>query len=161
MTTGSRIEVSSALAAWTMANAIFPGDFQKDTMSSERAGYPVYRSTVEYYDYICDLSNRLEINLKDGNRTINIWIVEQVGETQGIDITVEVTAMKSGEVRTYASYADFRKDYRFFLSSGKRYEDDENHFEKIISTLRLIDDHGTRTETVRYGMKIAFILKKW
>lgn len=66
MTTGSRIEVSSALAAWTMANTIFPGDFQKDTMSSERAGYPVYRSTVEYYNYICDLSNRLEINLKDG-----------------------------------------------------------------------------------------------
>ena len=28
---------------------------------------------MEYYNYICDLGARLEVNLVDG-RTINIWI---------------------------------------------------------------------------------------
>ena len=69
-----RIEVNSKCEAWNMVNAIFPTDYQKDELSSERAGYPVYRSTAEghYYDYICDLGDRLEVNLSGGT-TVNIW----------------------------------------------------------------------------------------
>lgn len=59
--------------AWTMAAEIFPTDYTKDDESSSRAGYPIYRSTSRNYCYICDLGDRLEINLDDG-RTINIWI---------------------------------------------------------------------------------------
>ncbi len=68
------IEVKTMQEAWNMVDQIFPTDYEEDPQSRERAGYPVYRSTVEYYDYICDLNDRLEINLKDG-RTINIWVV--------------------------------------------------------------------------------------
>lgn len=69
-----RIEVNSKREAWNMVNAIFPTDYQKDEFSSERAGYPVYRSTAEghFYDYICDLNDRLEVNLSSG-MTVNIW----------------------------------------------------------------------------------------
>lgn len=64
----------STQEAWNMANEIFPTDYEKDEASSQRAGYPVYRSTAEehYYFYICDLNDRLEVNM-DG-RSINIWI---------------------------------------------------------------------------------------
>lgn len=73
-----RFEAKNAQEAWDMVNSIFPTDYEKDEASSKNAGYPIYRSTAEdrYYDYICDLNDRLEINLHDGNRTINIWIVE-------------------------------------------------------------------------------------
>ena len=72
--TTKRLVVNSKREAWNMVNAIFPTDYTKDEFSSERAGYPVYRSTAEghFYDYICDLSDRLEINLT-GGKTVNIW----------------------------------------------------------------------------------------
>lgn len=44
-----------------------------DAESSDRSGYPIFRSNIEHYDYACDLGDRLEVNIKDGNRTINIW----------------------------------------------------------------------------------------
>lgn len=71
--------------AWNIANEIFPTDYQKDEEGSLRAGYPMYRSTSEdrHYDYICDLNDRLELNLADGNRTINIWI-EKDSEQENI-----------------------------------------------------------------------------
>lgn len=61
--------------AWKIVDEIFPSDYNYDSKSSASAGYPVYRSGIEYYDYICDLGDRLEINLKNG-KTINIWIKE-------------------------------------------------------------------------------------
>ena len=70
------IKVKNYSEAWEIVNEIFPTDYDKDEESSQRAGYPIYRSTAEgrYYDYICDLNDRLEVNLKDENRTINVWI---------------------------------------------------------------------------------------
>lgn len=70
--------------AWSTVNEIFPTDYEKDEDGSKRAGYPIYRSTSEdrYYDYICDLNDRLEINLHDGNRSINVWIQEPEGDTE-------------------------------------------------------------------------------
>lgn len=70
------IKVSSYEEAWGVVDSIFPTDYEKDEQSSERAGYPIYRSTADgrYYDYICDLNDRLEINLHDGNRSVNVWI---------------------------------------------------------------------------------------
>lgn len=67
-----RFEAKNIQEAWDIVNTIFPTDYDEDSQSSERAGYPIYRSTIEYYDYICDLGCRLEINLKDGNKTINV-----------------------------------------------------------------------------------------
>lgn len=81
------MKVSSMKEAWSKANEIFPTDYIKDEKSSERAGYPVYRSTAEghYYDYICDLGDRLEINLSTG-KTINIWVEEGNNEPSEAEI---------------------------------------------------------------------------
>lgn len=68
----------SAEEAWNKANEIFPTDYAKDEGSSQRAGYPIFRSTADghFYDYICDLNDRLEVNLSTGE-TVNIWIEQE------------------------------------------------------------------------------------
>lgn len=70
--------VKSAEEAWNKANEIFPTDYAKDEGSSQRAGYPIFRSTSDghFYDYICDLNDRLEVNLSTGE-TVNIWIEQE------------------------------------------------------------------------------------
>lgn len=49
------------------------GAYELDKISSERAGYRIYRSTTNWYDYACDLGDRVEINTKDG-KSFNVWI---------------------------------------------------------------------------------------
>ncbi len=153
------MKVRTMEEAWAKVNEIFPTDYMKDDESSQRAGYPIYRSTAEghYYDYICDLNDRLEVNIAEGNQSINIWVVT---EEQGEDVEVTVTA-ESGETRVYKTYAEFRKEFRFFLSSGRRYEDNEIHYEKIIQSLREINEDGIKTETHRSGLTAVFTYKKW
>ena len=90
-----RIEATSKQQAWEIVNQIFPTDYTEDRQSSERAGYPVFRSNIEHYDYICDLGNRLEINLKAGNRTINVWIVEPEEKMPVRRGGVEITEYRS------------------------------------------------------------------
>lgn len=70
--------VKSAEEAWNRVNEIFPTDYAKDEDSSQRAGYPIFRSTADghFYDYICDLNDRLEVNLSTGE-TVNIWIEQE------------------------------------------------------------------------------------
>lgn len=60
--------------AWQIVDACFPTDYQLDPRRTYGAGYNVYGSTADghYYDYICDLGNRLEVNLSN-NQTINVW----------------------------------------------------------------------------------------
>lgn len=81
--------------AWNIVNEIFPTDYEKDMESSERAGYPIYRSTADdhYYDYICDLNCRLEINLSSG-KTINVWIE---GQQEQEDTKESVDAMHAAK----------------------------------------------------------------
>lgn len=67
------MKVKNINEAWNEANKIIPNDYTKDEKASETAGYPIYRSTIEHYDYICDLGDRLEVNLANG-QTVNIWI---------------------------------------------------------------------------------------
>lgn len=65
------------------------------------------------------------------------------------DIQVTVTA-KTGESRVYETYTDFRKDFRFFWSSGEEnnYEEgSEKHFEKIIDCLRMVNFDGVSMTT--------------
>ena len=90
------MKVKNMNEAWSKANEIFPTDYQQDTKSSERAGYPVYRSTAEghYYDYICDLGDRLEINLSTG-KTINIWVEADTDEPTEADIQQMVADAKA------------------------------------------------------------------
>lgn len=76
------IHVDNFEQAWREADKLFPTDYMKDEQSSKNAGYPIYRSTATgmenfWYNYICDLGNRLELNLcgkKWESETINIWV---------------------------------------------------------------------------------------
>lgn len=71
------ITAKNSFEAWEMVDEIFPADYEKDEVSSNTAGYAVYRSRINYYDYICDLGDRLEVNLSNG-KTVNIWIKNKV-----------------------------------------------------------------------------------
>lgn len=153
------MKVSSKEKAWEEVNKIFPYDYEKDEKGSANAGYPIYTSIASEHpqNWISDLGNRLEVNLEDGSST-NIWI-----EEQGEDVEVTVIA-KTGETRTYKTYAEYRKDFRFFWSSGKanEYEDGtEAHFEKIIQALRMVDEDGAEMKSHRNGLTSVFTLKKW
>lgn len=73
--------------AWKIVDKLFPTDYTKDEGASVRAGYPIYRSPINYYHYICDLNTRLEINLSSeidscSKGTINIWIEDPVEEAR-------------------------------------------------------------------------------
>lgn len=77
----TNIPCNSVFEAWQEVNKYFPYDYMKDEGASSRAGYPVYRCTADipngHYNYICDLGNRLEINLCDEDwqgSTINVYI---------------------------------------------------------------------------------------
>ena len=72
----TRHEVSSKDEAWALAGELFGSDWMEDASSSERAGYPIYRSTADANSWISDLNTRLELNMADGS-TINIWIEER------------------------------------------------------------------------------------
>lgn len=151
------MKVSSKEKAWEEVNKIFPYDYEKDEKGSANAGYPIYTSIASEHpqNWISDLGNRLEVNLEDGSST-NIWI-----EEQGEDVEVTVIA-KTGETRIYKTYAEYRKDFRFFWSSGQesRFETEE-HFEKIIQALRMVNEDGAEMKSHRNGLTSVFTLKKW
>lgn len=86
--------VKSINEAWARVNEIFPTDYDKDERSSERAGYPIYRSRIEHYDYICDLGTRLEINLASG-RTINIWIDDSEAAAEAAEAAADVEMVEN------------------------------------------------------------------
>ena len=72
------MKVKTTAEAWRKANELFPTDYMKDDVLSERAGYPQYYSTSPEHsdDHINDLNCRLEVCV-DGNCT-NIWIEELI-----------------------------------------------------------------------------------
>lgn len=71
----------SEFDAWKWVHEMFPDtQWYFDHESSERAGYRTYRDINEFYNYICILNDRVEVNLKDGNRTINLWLEKEVKE---------------------------------------------------------------------------------
>ena len=70
--------------AWKKAAEIFPTDWEEDTFSSNRAGYPVYRSNIDsmFYYWISDLGTALELNM--GADTIRININEEAAENEEV-----------------------------------------------------------------------------
>ena len=73
----------SEFDAWKWVHEMFPGtQWYLDHESSERAGYKTYRDTEEFYNYVCELGDRLEVNLKESNQTINLWISQEDDESE-------------------------------------------------------------------------------
>lgn len=58
--------------AWKLFNKIFNWNVKVDELSTDRAGYKVYRDEEHFYNYVCDLGDRLEVNI--GAETVNIWV---------------------------------------------------------------------------------------
>ncbi len=68
--------VCSMKEAWAVADKMFPTDYQISETSSQNAGYPVYRSPINFYDTICDLGDRLEVNI--AGKSVNIWVEDPI-----------------------------------------------------------------------------------
>ena len=157
-----RIEVSTMQEAWNKANELFPTDYELDSESSERAGYPIYRSTADgrWNDHISDLSTRLEVNI--GSESINIWIKAEVEvraeETPEVPeegyVRVEATASKTGETRKYRNYDAFLKDYRFFCGSDS--ESAESEFDFVIQAMQRLQTTGATFNVTRGDLDIRF-----
>ncbi len=64
--------------AWQEADRLFPTDYEYDEGSKQRAGYPIYRSTVKDVNaWISDLNCRLEVNVEQKDHSIsstNVWV---------------------------------------------------------------------------------------
>jgi hypothetical protein len=70
------MKVNSRREAWKLADEAFPTDYLIDSVSSEAAGYNIYRSTSDGVNaWISDLGDRLEVNIE--HETFNIWIEEE------------------------------------------------------------------------------------
>ena len=87
-----RMNVPNREQAWKEVSKLFPTDYEKDETASLRAGYDIYTSPTLHYCRICDLGSRLEVTTNDfgKNKTINIWIENERGESSMNDIAKEM-----------------------------------------------------------------------
>lgn len=93
-----RKEFESELFAWDWIHENFKGkQWFHDHEASKAAGYEVYRDIEEYYNYICCLGDRFEVNLKEGNQTINLWIKSEDGCRENYR-TYELTKTEIDEI---------------------------------------------------------------
>lgn len=163
--------VNSVSAAWAKVNEIFPTDYNKDEGSSARAGYPVFRSSVEYYNYICDLGDRLEVNLENGE-TINIWIDEaeemeaaavEMPEKENSEEYIEIllTAKESGETKQFDKYEEFIENWRFWFAAGKPYKSDEETFAQMVESLKAFYVDGASLEILLNGLYVKMTFHRW
>lgn len=90
------MEVKNKEQAWKEANKLFPTDYEKDESASIRAEYDIYRHpTLNYYNRICDLGDRLEVLTGEhGENVTNIWVLEPEPK-KTIMTTEEMTAQYS------------------------------------------------------------------
>lgn len=161
--------VNSVSAAWAKANEIFPTDYTKDEVSSSAAGYPVFRSTVEHYNYICDLGDRLEVNLANGE-TINIWIDAQEEsaaaempkkKSNKEHIEIILTAKESRATKHFDSYEELIESWRFWFASGKAAKYDEEWLEKMVESLKAFYVDGAALEILLNGLYVKMIFHRW
>jgi len=93
--------VNSKEQAWKEANKLFPTDYEKDEAASQAAGYDVYRHpSLNYYNRICDLGDRLEVLTGEfGENVTNIWI--EAPKKQFLTFTAVITyKLHNGTVKT-------------------------------------------------------------
>lgn len=161
--------VNSVSVAWAKANEIFPTDYTKDEASSAAAGYPVFRSTVEHYNYICDLGDRLEVNLASGE-TINIWIdtheesaAAEMPKKKSNEEHIEIilTAKESGATKHFDSYEELIESWRFWFASGNPYKSDEETFAQMVKSLKAFHKDGASLEILLNGLFVKMTFHRW
>ena len=95
------MNVRNRQEAWNKVNEIFPTDYTENTIKTKNAGYPIYDSNLgDDHGYICDLGNRLEVNLANG-KTVNIWIDEKSFTDMPLDEQNEITTLFATWLRPY------------------------------------------------------------
>lgn len=122
------MKVSNRKEAWDKVNEIFPTDYEKDNDSSKRAGYDIYRHpTLNYYNRICDLGDRLEVLTGEYGETVtNIWIMDDepapnadaAAPSYGLELHERIRAAATDG----AKLSDFEK---FILDRGFYFETEE------------------------------------
>ena len=137
------MKVKSKQEAWRKADIIFPTDYMKDNIRSNRAGYDIYYSTAAGVDaWISDLGDRLEVNMENGE-TVNIWIDDepQFAEYQledalsvisnaiyAIDDNVlpnlqKATGLDDARAKIYGAYAEIAKILKAQHPDSKLYDE--------------------------------------
>lgn len=76
-------------------------DFHKDEQKSRRAGYTILVSESDPRYYICDLGDRLEVNLPDG-KSVNIWI----GDPRVKELEKELEEVSAGNQKLKEAVLD-------------------------------------------------------
>ena len=109
--------VKTSFEAWEAVTALFPTEYKKDEEASKRAGYPIYRSTVNHYDYFCMLGDRIEVNFSNG-KTVNVWIKsEPKPEKREVKTEAELKeiaeAMKTATATTHGARQQNQKRQSF------------------------------------------------
>ena len=80
--------------AWEKIREMMPSaNFAYSEQSSANAGYSIYRDENDFYNYVCDLGDRLEVNISDGS-TCNIWIIPET-ETKNDTRLTATTSKKT------------------------------------------------------------------
>lgn len=169
MNNTTHYHVNSVSAAWAKANKIFSTDYTQDEASSSAAGYPVFRSTVEHYNYICYLGDRLEVNLANGE-TINIWIDAQEEsaaaempkkKSNEEHIEIILTAKESRATKHFDSYEELIESWRFWFASGKAAKYDEERLEKMVESLKNFYVDGAALEILLNGLYVKMVFHRW
>ena len=99
------IHVNSRDKAFIEADKYIKGDYEYDPVRSGRAGYDIYFSTSDRYEYISDLGDRLEVNMENGD-TVNVWIdkvefeaPETISESELLHLVSEINHTEDHERR--------------------------------------------------------------
>ena len=155
--------VASREEAWQKANEIFPTDYEKDEVSSERAGYPIYRSTATdagITDWISDLGVRLELNLKNGAKTLNIWItpptpkikvIRQWNMTDVMRMCISNNFYTCGDTREYSKMLEYVENSKptpeniYAVAVDILDHTDENEDQTITNIMCTIENTVVRT----------------
>lgn len=91
------MKVKNIQQAWIEIDKMLDKDnLMIDYEATKRAGYDIYRDYNEYYNYVCILGDRLEVNLVDG-KSINIWIEQPENIEEYVDCESETITIRTYE----------------------------------------------------------------
>lgn len=148
------MKVKNREEAWREADRLFPTDYEKDEGASQRAGYPIYRSTAAGNDsWISDLNTSIELSIvfDGGKRTKTVRIVIELEPE--IDV---VERWSSGDVRDMCIKHDWYRagtvrEYRAMLDIVDSTEPTTQNIYKIAKDiLDHSDDEGLYVEAIMF-----------
>lgn len=119
----SRMKVKNIQQAWLEVDKMLDKDnLIKDYEATKCAGYDIYRDYNEYYNYVCILGDRLEVNLADGKST-NIWIeqpgnIKEYADCESATITIRTYENENSRDTTRSSTPEEKKIIQGILTGA-------------------------------------------